>query len=484
MSFPPSNPYPPGSPSQGSPNPYKPGAPAQPGTGAQPRGQGQEVLVELVQAQRLISQQAQELIELRSRLGRRTHQMTVLQHVAEILAATPKVAQVASVLQDVFVQEFSAKACGVWILEDEGSTYQPKVGHGLPRSAWTQLGLPAPNPFPHSPIVLFQSQWLDQAAIRGPLEILRVSPDTSLYFVPFEHQLLLMGFAILALDTGRKMEEDQDSLTILQRQVAVSIYNAWLFRDLGQQRDTLRRQAGELEKANVALREADRFKSEFLALTSHELRTPLTGILGFTRLVIDELYEDEEDMRRMLQDSYASGKHLLSLLNDILDLAKIESGRMQVHLESFSLHVLMEEVKPIAQAYPHKAEVELLWPGGLSELPEVMVDPGRLKQVMLNLLSNSLKFTKEGSVRVAVERGFGQVTIQVIDTGIGVRAEDQALLFQKFVQAEGGHSREYGGTGLGLVICKHLMEMMGGTIALQSEGQGMGSTLTLTLPIA
>jgi signal transduction histidine kinase len=451
---------------------------------SRPPGQGQEVLAELVQAQRLISQQAQELTELRSRLGRRTHQMTVLQHVAEILAATPKVAQVASVLQDVFVQEFSAKACGVWILEDEGSTYQPKVGHGVPRSVWTSLALPAPNPFPDAPIVLFQSQWLEPAAIRGPLEVLRVSPETSLYFVPFEHQLLLMGFAILALETGRKMEEDLDTLTILQRQVAVSIYNAWLFRDLGQQRDALRRQTGELEKANAALREADRFKSEFLALTSHELRTPRTGILGFTRLVIDELYEDEGEMKRMLQDSYASGQHLLSLLNDILDLAKIESGRMQVHVEPFSLHVLMEEVKPIAQAYPRKPEVELVWPEGLKELPDVMVDSGRLKQVLLNLLSNALKFTKDGSVRVAVERGFGQVTIQVIDTGIGIRPEDQDKLFQKFVQAEGGHAREYGGTGLGLVICKHLMEMMGGTIALQSEGQGQGSTLTLTVPIA
>jgi signal transduction histidine kinase len=332
--------------------------------------------------------------------------------------------------------------------------------------------------------VLFQAQWLDSASIRGPLEALKVSPDVSLYFVPFEQQLLLMGFAILAIETGRKMEEDQDTLTILQRQVSVSIYNAWLFRDLGQQRDTLRRQTVELEKANVALREADRFKSEFLALTSHELRTPLTGILGFTRFVLDELYEDEDDMRRMLQDSYASGKHLLSLLNDILDLAKIESGRMDVHVSPFSLYILMEEVKPFALSYPRKPEVELLWPDNLSDLPELMMDPGRLKQVLLNLLSNSLKFTKEGSVRVEVERGFGQVIIRVIDTGIGIKAEDQAKLFQKFVQAEGGHSREYGGTGLGLVICKHLMEMMGGTIALTSEGLDMGSTLTLTLAIA
>lgn len=472
--------------------PFKPGSPPanplKPGGPAALVGQGMpasaEVLAQMVQLQRQVSGQAAELTELRARLSRKTHQMTVLQHVAEILAATPKAAQVASVLLDVFVQEFGAKACAVWILEDEGGGYQPRVGHGVPRPVWSRLALPAPNPFPDQPLVLFQSQWLDAAVCEGPLGAFKVSPETALYFIPFEHQLLLMGFAVLALESGTRLEDEQDGLTILQRQVAVSIYNAWLFRDLGKQRDALREKTDELEKANTALREADRFKSEFLALTSHELRTPLTGILGFTRLVLDELYEDEEEMRRMLQDSYASGQHLLNLLNDILDLAKIESGRMQVHPEPFSLHVLMEEVKPLATAYPRKAGVDLLWPEGVLDLPDVVVDPGRFKQVLLNLLSNALKFTQEGAVRVGVERGFGQVTVQVVDTGLGIRLEDQAKLFQKFVQVEGGHARGFGGTGLGLVICKHLMEMMGGTIGLHSEGLGRGTTLTLTVPIA
>jgi len=264
----------------------------------------------------------------------------------------------------------------------------------------------------------------------------------------------------------------------------VSIYNAWLFRDLGEQRDVLRVQTVELEKANAALLEADRFRSEFLALTSHELRTPLTGILGFTRLVMDGLYEDEDDMRQMLADSYASGKHLLELLNDILDLAKIESGRMQIDLGQHSLGGLLDEVKSIVAAYPRKPEVELIWPCDLGTIPEVLVDEGRLKQVLLNIISNSLKFTKVGSVRVLVERGIGEVSIQVVDTGIGVSRETQAHLFQKFVQAEGGHAREFGGTGLGLVICKHLMEMMNGTVLLASEGEGRGTTLTVSVPIA
>ena len=185
----------------------------------------------------------------------------------------------------------------------------------------------------------------------------------------------------------------------------------------------------------------------------------------------------------MLQDSYSSGQHLLGLLNDILDLAKIESGKLEVHPETFSLSVLLEEVKPIAEAYPRKPGVDVLWPD-LSDIPEVMVDPSRLKQVLLNLLSNALKFTKEGSISVEAERHPGFITLLVVDTGIGVSLEAQARLFQKFAQAEGGHSREFGGTGLGLVICKHLMEMMGGTISLSSEGLGKGSTLRITMPIA
>jgi signal transduction histidine kinase len=445
--------------------------------------QSAELLVDLLHAQRQISSLTQDVTELKASLGRRSHQMSVLQRVAEVLAATPKVAQVAGVVLDVFVQEFGARSCVVWILEDSGSGYLPRAGYGLPRSAWSKLLLPAPNPFPSAPLVLFQDQWLEPAVHGGQLDPLVTPGGPELYFVPFENQLLLMGFAIIGLETGRILEEDENTLTILQRQVAVSIYNAWLFRDLAAQRDVLRTQAAELENANAALLEADRFRSEFLALTSHELRTPLTGILGFTRLVMDGLYESEEDMHQMLADSYASGKHLLELLNDILDLAKIESGRMQIELGPHTVANLLDEVKSIVAAYPRKPGVELVWPEDVSAVPEVMVDEGRLKQVLLNIVSNALKFTKVGSVRVVVERGIGEVSIQVVDTGIGVSRETQAHLFQKFVQADGGHAREFGGTGLGLVICKHLMEMMNGTVQLASEGEGKGTTLTLTVPI-
>lgn len=467
--------------------PQTPGNPGRPG-GAAPSGgessASQKLLAETFHYQRQIGALTQEISELRSRLSQRAHQISILRHVSEILAATPKVAQIAGVLQEVFVQEYHAKTCAIWTMEQGGNVFMPRSAHGVPRSLWTQFVFPAPNPFPGTPMVLIQDQWLEPHLTPPTLAPLRPHPDLHLYFIPFEHQLLLMGFAILGLEKGRRLEDEEETMNVLQRQVAVSIYNAWLFRDLGEQRDTLRSQTRALEKANEALKEADRFKSEFLALTSHELRTPLTGILGFTRLVLDGLYEDEDEMHRMLLDSYASGQHLLQLLNDILDLAKIESGRFQIHLEHWSLKTLIEEIRPIVNAYPRRPEVELVWPSNLLDLPEVEVDPGRLKQVLLNLLSNALKFTRDGSVKVSVERGFGQVTIGVVDTGIGIAPDVQPKLFQKFVQAEGGHSREYGGTGLGLVICRHLMDMMGGSISLHSDGLGKGTALNLTVRIA
>jgi signal transduction histidine kinase len=448
------------------------------------RPQGAELLAELMQAQRQFTQAMHEVRDLRGKLSRRSHQMQVLQHVSEILAATSKGGQVVSVVLEVLAQEFRCPRAVVWALEDGGSGYVPKEGTGLTRAEWSGMRLPAPNPFPDIPLVLFQSQWLDPPCGGAAFAPLRGAEGASLYFVPFEHQLLLMGFVILAMPTDRQVEEEElDSISILQRQTAISLYNAWLFQDLSEQRDALQRQTLELERVNDALREADQLKSEFLALTSHELRTPLTGILGFTRLVMDGLYDDAEEMRSMLQDSYTSGEHLLGLLNDILDLAKIESGRLEVHPEPISVSQLLDEVKSIAEAYPRKPGVELVW-SDAGGLPEVTVDPSRLKQVLLNLLSNALKFTKEGSVSVLVERHPGLIALMVVDTGIGVSLEAQTRLFQKFAQAEGGHAREYGGTGLGLVICKRLMEMMGGTISLSSEGLGHGSTLKITMPIA
>jgi signal transduction histidine kinase len=293
-----------------------------------------------------------------------------------------------------------------------------------------------------------------------------------------------MGFAIYGMTTDHPIETQFDALTILRHQVAASLYNTQLLADLSEQRDEMKQKSDELEKTNVALVNADRFKREFLSITSHELRTPLTGILGLTRLVIDGLYDDEDEMRRLLLDSYSSGKYLLKLLNDILDLAKIESGMFKVSLEQVCLDEVLPDVRSVVAGLPKSEEVAVSLPDNLRELPQVIADRGRLRQVLVNLISNALKFTQKGSVNVIVEHGIGVVNFTVADTGIGISLEDQKYLFQKFVQADGGYARGYGGSGLGLSICKHLLGMMGSAITLHSDGEGLGTTIQFSIPIA
>jgi len=171
-------------PSEIPPKPLRSSSAAGPGSGMN-RDQSAELLVELLHGQRQLSAMSQEVAELKAGLARRSHQMSVLQHVAEILAATPKAVQVAGVVLDVFVQEFGAHKCMVWILEDSGASYQPRAGYGLPRSEWSRMHLPAPNPFPAAPLVLFQDQWLEPAVHGGLLDPLMTPGHPDLYFVPF-----------------------------------------------------------------------------------------------------------------------------------------------------------------------------------------------------------------------------------------------------------------------------------------------------------
>lgn len=186
-----------------------------------------QVLAELLQSQRQVSQITHELHTLKAQLNRRTHQMGVLQQVAEVLAATPKAENAASVLNDVFAQEFGCRRTVVWIMEDGGARYRPRASYGIPRPQWDDMCLPAPNPFPNHPMVLFQAQWLDPHHFDGVLAPFAVGTRDPLYYVPFEHQLLLLGFAILQIPQGKILEqEDVDSLNILQRQAAATIYNA------------------------------------------------------------------------------------------------------------------------------------------------------------------------------------------------------------------------------------------------------------------
>ncbi|HWO13354.1 MAG TPA: response regulator [Polyangiaceae bacterium] len=244
-----------------------------------------------------------------------------------------------------------------------------------------------------------------------------------------------------------------------------------------------------LEETNRALRQArdaalqaSRTKSEFLANMSHELRTPLNAIIGYSELLMeDAVASSQSELHADLKKIHASGTHLLSLINDVLDMSKIESGRMDMDVEEFDLRELIgsirDTIEPLAQRQGNLLEIEL------ANAPErVSYDRQKLRQVLINLMSNACKFTSGGRVRLVVDQdGQGWLELRVIDTGIGMSDEQRARLFRPFVQADSSTTRRYGGTGLGLAISQRFCEMMGGRIEVTSRPE-QGSTFTVRLP--
>jgi signal transduction histidine kinase len=239
----------------------------------------------------------------------------------------------------------------------------------------------------------------------------------------------------------------------------------------------------ELVAANVELERANRLKSEFLANMSHELRTPLNAVNGFSELLLEEIHGPlTPKQRRYVENILGSGRHLLQLINDILDLSKIEAGRMEVFPEEFSFRQVVDNatsvIQPLAQKKGLEVEVRVD-----PRLDRVRLDPGKTRQVLYNLLSNAVKFTDRGKVTVtATPIDASWLELVVADTGIGIKPEDQARIFREFEQVDGSHSRRYEGTGLGLALTRKLVELQGGTIRVESE-VGRGSRFIVQLPV-
>ena len=241
----------------------------------------------------------------------------------------------------------------------------------------------------------------------------------------------------------------------------------------------------QLTSANRSLQEANRVKGDFLATTSHELRTPLTSIIGFSRLLVDGYVTDPAEQRDLLSDVYRSAVHLLSLVDDILDLSRIEAGRFDLTVESVDLASLIAEAITVTKMQADEKGLALVLEVP-ARLPWVRVDRSRMRQVLLNVIGNAIKFTDKGHIHVGavIDARTGHVRVEVADTGIGIPVGKQSLLFEKFRQIDASHTRSHGGSGLGLAISKALIERMSGRILLRSEGEGMGTTVTLTVPVA
>jgi len=255
--------------------------------------------------------------------------------------------------------------------------------------------------------------------------------------------------------------------------------------------DELDRRGSELAGANRRTQEANRAKSQFLANMSHELRTPLNSIIGFSEILSDKLAgRIEPRFERFLGNILGSGRHLLGLINDILDLSKIEAGRMELVFEPLSLGDLVRGVESVMHSIAAKTGVSIEMEIA-PELPPVVADPPRVKQILYNLLSNAVKFSPPGGVvTVRARRGGPEaaidgrpsVELEVEDRGPGIRSEDQQLIFDEFRQVDGQTTRNMGGTGLGLALVKRFVQMHGGTIEVDSE-TGRGSLFRVRLPV-
>ena len=297
-----------------------------------------------------------------------------------------------------------------------------------------------------------------------------IGPHTRSYLaVPlvFRHQ----GFGVLSVQStqpGAYSPAEVELLTTIATQASIAIQNARAYERLVQTAEQLR--------------EVDRLKTQFLANMSHELRTPLNSIIGFSRVMLKGIDGPLTELQEAdLTSIYNSGQHLLNLINSILDMSKIEAGKMELAFDEVPLHEIFPTVVATARGLLKDRPIELRTEVP-EDLPIVWADAQRIRQVLINLISNAAKFTERGYIALKVETDPKYVTVRVIDTGIGIAPEAQKRLFIPFQQVDASTSRRAGGTGLGLAICRSFVEMHGGRIWVESE-PGKGSTFSFTLPI-
>jgi signal transduction histidine kinase len=279
---------------------------------------------------------------------------------------------------------------------------------------------------------------------------------------------LLGGLTVIRKATGEFTPEVVDLMRTFATQSALAIQNARLFL--------------EIADKSRQLEVASQHKSEFLANMSHELRTPLNAIIGFSEVLSERMFgELNEKQEEYLKDIYASGTHLLSLINDILDLSKIEAGRMELELTDFHVPTALASALTLVRERAGRRGIALQMNVD-SRLGQIRADERKVRQVVLNLLSNAIKFTPEGGrIEVAATPKDGAVEVSVSDTGVGIAPEDQEAVFEEFRQV-GTADKKVEGTGLGLTLCRKFVELHGGRIWVKSE-LGKGSTFTFTIPV-
>jgi signal transduction histidine kinase len=418
------------------------------------------------------------LNELRSRtndLAQSVEELRALGDVSQAVNSTLDLATVLSTIVSRAVQLSGTEAGAIYELNEQLKELQLRSTYGMSEELILALS--------NQHVGLSEPIFERAVAHREPeqIEDLAASPSTpaqdiiaragfrALLVVPLFARDRVIGALVVRRKTpGTFPENIVDLLKTFAAQSVLAIQNAHLFT--------------EIDEKSRQLEIASQHKSQFLVNMSHELRTPLNAILGYTELILDNIYgETPEKMREVLDRLQANGKHLLGLINDVLDLSKIEAGQLTLDLADYSIKDVVDTVASAVESLANGKKLALTTEVG-PNLPIGHGDGRRLAQVLLNLVGNAIKFTDKGEVVIKATQADGSFTVAVHDTGPGIAPSDQSKIFEEFQQADNSATKRKGGTGLGLSIAKRIIGMHGGRIWVESD-VGKGSTFAFTIPV-
>ncbi|MGD2271445.1 MAG: ATP-binding protein [Desulfobacterales bacterium] len=443
------------------------------------RGSIKQLFTELRESKDKLEEYSRTLeqkVEVRTReLARSVEELKALGEVSQVVSSSLDLEKVLTSIVRHAVDLSKADAGTIYEFEEAEQVFIPSINYGaspdfiealrkskLRAGDRTVIGQAAKKRAPDQIPNLFESP-------DYPLQFVQQAGYHALLALPLlREERLIGGLVVRRKAAGEFPAPVVDLLQTFAAQSVLAIHNARLFR--------------EIEEKGSELEVANKHKSEFLANMSHELRTPLNAILGYTELILDNIYGDvPEKIQEVLKRLEKNGRHLLSLINDVLDLSKIEAGQLTLALNEYSMGEVIQTVFTSVEALATEKNLELK-----VKVPKDLTtgkgDEQRIAQVLLNLLGNAIKFTDEGEVKVEASISNETFWVSVSDTGPGLSEADQKKIFEEFQQADGSSTRKKGGSGLGLSISKKIVEMHGGRIWVEST-LGKGSTFRFTLPV-
>jgi signal transduction histidine kinase len=418
----------------------------------------------------------EEKVEVRTQeLARSVNELQALGEVSQTINSTLDVENVLRTIVTKAVELSLTDAGAIYVYEEARDEFRLRATYGMSEAMIAALT--------DRHVGIGETHIGDAARRRESIQVADLSGETpspvnaiilgagyrALLIVPLLRPDHIVGALVVRRkEPGEFPRSTIDLLETFADQSVLAIQNARLFR--------------EIEEKGRELELASKHKSQFLANMSHELRTPMNAILGYTELILDNIYgEAPEKVRAVLERVQSNGRHLLGLINDVLDLSKIEAGQLTLSLNDYSLEDVVQSVfsavESLATAKKLALKVE-----APAVLPPGHGDEHRITQVLLNLVGNAIKFTETGEVAINASAQNGAFTVAVRDTGPGIAKADQTKIFEEFQQADNSSTRNKGGTGLGLAISKRIVEMHGGRIWVESM-EGQGSTFSFTLPV-